>query len=60
MNNKKKKVKLVQFEESDPCMSLRQWSTFVKRLIKKYGPQAEMHTDAGPNNVVLVVKFEGP
>lgn len=58
MNNKKKKVKLVQLEESDPCMSLRQWSTFIKRLIDKYGPQAEMCTDAGQNNVVLVLKFE--
>ena len=39
----------------DPYMTLREWADKVTQLIKQYGEEAIMCTDAGHNNVTLVV-----
>jgi hypothetical protein len=40
---------------SDPALTLREWKSKINRLIRKFGPDAVMRTDAGANNVSLEV-----
>ena len=40
----------------DPHMTLKEWHELIMKLMLEYGPGAVMCTDAGPNNVSLVVR----
>lgn len=45
----------------DPSWTLQEWHEFVHKMINTYGKNAKMLTDAGYNNVSLVVhKIEEP
>jgi hypothetical protein len=44
--------------DHDPCMSLGEWAMYIQKLIDKYGSDAIMETDAGHNNVCLMVHPE--
>ena len=43
---------------SDPFMSLADWRKQIDSLIKQYGKDAKMGTDAGYNNVSFFVEVE--
>lgn len=45
---------------SNPSMSLSIWKDFIESLIRKYGPDAEMSTEVGDDDVEvqLILKIE--
>jgi len=47
-----------RYVAGDPDWSLVSWQEFIQGLIDKYGLDAKMITDAGANNVDLVVLEE--
>ncbi len=44
---------------NDPYWTLGQWRDFIDEQIAKYGKETVMKTDAGYNNVELVVIVKG-
>ena len=44
---------------SDPHMTLDDWLLFISMLIQTYGGQSVLYTDAGYNNVTLLVTPAG-
>ncbi len=40
---------------NDPSWTLEQWKDFIDNLIYKYGDKSVLSTDAGPNNVELLI-----
>ena len=45
-----------KFVGSDPNWSLEEWRDYIEQLREKFGPDAKLRTDAGYNNVEMVVK----
>ena len=40
----------------DPNMTLRAWETLIDELAEKFGETAILYTDAGYNNVELIIE----
>lgn len=43
---------------NDPSMMLIEWKDRIEELIKKFGREAIMYSDAGHNNVVLAIDIQ--
>lgn len=41
--------------DADPCWTLKAWREFIDLMIDNYGEDAVLYTDAGANNVQLVI-----
>jgi hypothetical protein len=58
----KRKVKQIIEQDiahlSDPHMTIAQWMGELLQLAKQYGVDAILKTDAGANNVSLIVEVE--
>lgn len=46
----------ITLPNNDPSWQLLQWKLFIEELIAEYGPRSILSTDAGANNVSLVVE----
>jgi len=40
----------------DPRWTLQEWKDFIDELVHEYGAQTVMFTDAGYNNVALILE----
>lgn len=52
----KKKRRATVEVACDPCWTLQAWAEFIQEQILKFGPRSLLKTDAGNNNVELVVE----
>lgn len=50
-----KKPKRIELEISDPYLTLQEWETWIKDLKKMYGAESVLCTDAGANNVSMIL-----
>jgi hypothetical protein len=41
---------------NDPAWTLKAWADFLQEMIAKYGPHSILYTNAGHNNVDLVIE----
>jgi hypothetical protein len=58
IKTKKKNVKSTKLlGVSDPCWSLTKWKQFIDNLLEDYPANSVLSTDAGYNNVSLVLEY---